>query len=107
MQQIKDLENYCMQYSCFSTIIWKYWKKLFFVFCFSNRRKVQEINWQRKQEQTKAGETLTHLEEEWVTLVGKNYEIEQAILELEQELHAAGIQTDDTSEQGNWSYQKY
>ncbi len=50
------------------------------------RRKVQEINWQRKQEQTHAGETLTELEEEWVTLVGKNYEIEQAIIDLEQEL---------------------
>lgn len=50
------------------------------------RRKVQEINWHRKQEQTAAGETLTQLEEEWVTLVGKNYEIEQAILDLEQEL---------------------
>nr|CDS28174.2 pre mRNA splicing factor SPF27 [Hymenolepis microstoma] len=62
------------------------------------RRKVQEINWQRKQEQTKAGETLTRLEEEWVSLVGKNYEIEQAILDLEEELHAAGVIT--TSKEG-------
>lgn len=53
---------------------------------FVYRRKVQEINWQRKQEQMVAGETLTQLEEEWVSLVGKNYEIEQAILDLEQEL---------------------
>ncbi|VDD80673.1 unnamed protein product [Mesocestoides corti] len=53
------------------------------------RRKVQEINWQRKQEQTLAGETLTQLEEEWVMLVGKNYEIEQAIINLEQELQVS------------------
>ncbi|KAH9284730.1 Pre-mRNA-splicing factor SPF27 [Echinococcus granulosus] len=53
------------------------------------RRKVQEINWQRKQEQMVAGETLTQLEEEWVSLVGKNYEIEQAILDLEQELEVS------------------
>ncbi|VDM26907.1 unnamed protein product [Hydatigera taeniaeformis] len=56
---------------------------------FTHRRKVQEINWQRKQEQMVAGETLTQLEEEWVSLVGKNYEIEQAILELEQELQVS------------------
>ncbi|VDN96114.1 unnamed protein product [Rodentolepis nana] len=62
------------------------------------RRKVQEINWQRKQEQTKAGEALTRLEEEWVSLVGKNYEIEQAILDLEQELHAAGVTTNSKEE---------
>ncbi|VDL60821.1 unnamed protein product [Hymenolepis diminuta] len=63
------------------------------------RRRVQEINWQRKQEQTKSGETLTRLEEEWVSLVGKNYEIEQAILDLEQELHAAGIGTTTNDEE--------
>ncbi|VDK31689.1 unnamed protein product [Dibothriocephalus latus] len=51
------------------------------------RRKVQEINWQRKKEQTMAGEVLTQLEEEWVGLVGKNYEIEQAIIDLETELN--------------------
>lgn len=57
------------------------------------RRKVHEINWQRKQEQSLAGETLTQLEEEWVMLVGKNYEIEQALVDLEQELQisASGL----------------
>lgn len=71
---------------------------MFFLTASAHRRKVQEINWQRKQEQTKAGETLTRLEEEWVTLVGKNYEIEQAILDLEQELQAAGIHSINVDE---------
>ncbi|VDP90447.1 unnamed protein product [Echinostoma caproni] len=50
------------------------------------KRRIQEINWRRKQEQTTAGQRLTELEETWVGLVGKNYEIEQAILELERNL---------------------
>ncbi|KAF6772423.1 hypothetical protein AHF37_09152 [Paragonimus kellicotti] len=54
------------------------------------RRRIQEINWQRKQEQTAAGARLKELEETWVGLVGKNYEIEQAIMELERELELEG-----------------
>ncbi|GAA29370.1 Pre-mRNA-splicing factor SPF27 [Clonorchis sinensis] len=50
------------------------------------RRQIQDINWQRKQEQTTAGTRLKELEETWVGLVGKNYEIEQAILDLERDL---------------------
>ncbi|KAF7241686.1 hypothetical protein EG68_10789 [Paragonimus skrjabini miyazakii] len=54
------------------------------------RRRIQEINWQRKQEQTAAGARLKELEETWVGLVGKNYEIEQAIMDLERELELEG-----------------
>ncbi|TPP64372.1 Pre-mRNA-splicing factor SPF27 [Fasciola gigantica] len=54
------------------------------------RRRIQEINWRRKQEQTTAGKKLAELEETWVGLVGKNYEIEQAILELERNLGLEG-----------------
>lgn len=50
------------------------------------RKRIQEVNWQRKNEQSKAGSKLTELEESWVGLVGKNYEIERAIVELENEL---------------------
>ena len=53
------------------------------IFC---RKRIQEVNWQRKNEQIKAGSKLTELEESWVGLVGKNYEIERAIVELETEL---------------------
>ncbi|CAH3162670.1 unnamed protein product [Porites evermanni] len=50
------------------------------------KKEIQEINWQRKTEQTKAGEQLQHLEQSWVGLVSKNYEIERACAELEAEI---------------------
>lgn len=46
----------------------------------------QEINWQRKSQQTQAGEKLRSLEEQWVMLVSKNYEIEQACAKLEERI---------------------
>ena len=36
--------------------------------------------------QTKAGEELRHLESSWVSLVSRNYEIEQACVLLEAEI---------------------
>ncbi|XP_033642160.1 pre-mRNA-splicing factor SPF27-like [Asterias rubens] len=50
------------------------------------RKHIQELNWQRKTKQKSAGEALRNLEESWTGLVGKNYEIERACLELEQEV---------------------
>lgn len=50
------------------------------------RKKIQEINWQRKTEQTLAGEKLRDLETSWVGLVSKNYEIERACAEIEKEI---------------------
>ncbi|CAC5414966.1 BCAS2 [Mytilus coruscus] len=50
------------------------------------RKKIQEINWQRKNEQTQAGGKLKELEESWVGLVSKNYEIERACVEIEREI---------------------
>ncbi|CAF3665679.1 unnamed protein product [Rotaria sp. Silwood1] len=47
---------------------------------------IQEINFKRKNEQTQAGSKLNALEQTWVGLVGKNYEIECAINELEKEV---------------------
>ena len=49
------------------------------------RRKIQEINWQRKRDQTAAGEKLKALEDGWVGLVSKNYEIEIACAEMEKQ----------------------
>ncbi len=51
------------------------------------RHKIQEINLQRKTEQTLAGEKLSDLERNWVHLVSKNYEIECACVELEKQLY--------------------
>ena len=50
------------------------------------RKQIQEINWQRKNEQGIAGAKLKSLEESWVGLVSKNYEIERACAELEHEI---------------------
>jgi pre-mRNA-splicing factor SPF27 len=47
---------------------------------------IQEINWQRKNMQTQGGEKLRYLEAQWVGLVSKNYEIEQACVQLEKEV---------------------
>lgn len=52
----------------------------------SNRKMIQEINWQRKNMQTQGGEKLRQLEAQWVGLVSKNYEIEQACVQLEKEV---------------------
>lgn len=50
------------------------------------RKEIQEINWERKHAQIKAGEKLKKLEAMWDDLVRKNYEIEQACVELEENL---------------------
>lgn len=50
------------------------------------KKAVQEINWQRKSMQTQGGENLRSLEAEWVGLVSKNYEIEQACVYLENKI---------------------
>ncbi|XP_043222670.1 pre-mRNA-splicing factor SPF27-like [Amphibalanus amphitrite] len=50
------------------------------------KKNIQEVNWKRKQAQQNAGGELRRLEETWVGLVSKNYEIEQACVNLEREL---------------------
>ncbi|XP_027199858.2 BCAS2 pre-mRNA processing factor [Dermatophagoides pteronyssinus] len=50
------------------------------------RKQIQDINLSRKNSQLQAGEQIKILEENWVTLVGKNYEIERACLQLETDL---------------------
>ncbi|XP_058859486.1 pre-mRNA-splicing factor SPF27 [Acipenser ruthenus] len=50
------------------------------------RKEIQDLNWQRKNDQMKGGAKLRELESNWVSLVSKNYEIERAIVQLESEL---------------------
>ncbi|KAA0186217.1 hypothetical protein HAZT_HAZT002524 [Hyalella azteca] len=52
----------------------------------ATRKAVQEVNWARKSLQCKAGEELRHLESTWVSLVSRNYDIEQACVNLQQQL---------------------
>lgn len=53
----------------------------------SLKKEIQDINWERKDKQLNAGEKLKQLEAQWVHLVSKNYEIEQACAKLEEEIH--------------------
>ena len=47
------------------------------------KKDIQEVNWTRKNKQTQVGDKLRQMESQWVGLVSKNYEIEQAIVQLE------------------------
>lgn len=50
------------------------------------KKDIQDINWQRKEKQTQAGDKLRMLETQWVVLVSKNYEIELVCARLEEEI---------------------
>lgn len=50
------------------------------------KKSIQEVNWERKQAQVQGGDKLKALEAEWVGLVSKNYEIEQACVVLENQV---------------------
>ncbi len=52
------------------------------------KKDIQEINWSRKNKQNQVGEKLRNLETQWVGLVSKNYEIEQAVVLMEASLPA-------------------
>ncbi|CRK92732.1 CLUMA_CG006224, isoform A [Clunio marinus] len=47
------------------------------------KKEIQDINWKRKSIQLQTGEKLNNLNQQWVSLVSCNYEIEQAISMLE------------------------
>nr|CAB3225206.1 pre-mRNA-splicing factor SPF27 [Phallusia mammillata] len=57
------------------------------------KKQIQEINWQRKTQQVQAGEKLHNLEANWVNLVSKNYEIEEAIVKLQMQVAARKRET--------------
>ncbi|XP_015590455.1 pre-mRNA-splicing factor SPF27 [Cephus cinctus] len=69
------------------------------------RKQIQEVNWQRKSMQTQGGEKLRALEAQWVGLVSKNYEIEQACVHLEEEIQKSslsegkGVEVNDVPEE--------
>ncbi|RDD45803.1 Pre-mRNA-splicing factor SPF27 [Trichoplax sp. H2] len=64
-------------------------------------RKIQEINWQRKNEQTNCGSELANLEASWFAMVRKNYDIEQACLELEAQIDASSKEMGTSAQNGN------
>ena len=50
------------------------------------KKQLQDVNWSRKHQQSGVGDKLKQLESEWVGLVSKNYEIEQALAKMEAEI---------------------
>lgn len=65
------------------------------------KKMIQDINWQRKNTQNHVGEKLKELEEHWVMLVSKNYEIENQCVALEkhiEELKAAAESKEENDE---------
>ena len=52
------------------------------------KKEVQEVNWERKNQQGQVGDRMKQLESHWVGLVSKNYEIEQALAKMESEISA-------------------
>lgn len=57
------------------------------------KKEIQDVNWKRKTKQTQGGEKLRSLEAQWVMLVSKNYEIEQACAKLEERIYQKKLQT--------------
>lgn len=53
------------------------------------KKEIQDVNWNRKSKQLQTGEKLNLLNQQWVSLVSCNYEIEQAISALKQQLYIA------------------
>uniref|UniRef100_A0A2K6P1M4 Uncharacterized protein n=1 Tax=Rhinopithecus roxellana TaxID=61622 RepID=A0A2K6P1M4_RHIRO len=51
------------------------------------RKHIKDLNWQRKNMQLTAGSTLREMESNWISMVSKNYEIEQTIAQLENEIY--------------------
>lgn len=58
------------------------------------KKKVEEINWERKKDQTHAGEKLSRLEGQWIGLVKKNLNIQLACHQLTQEIAALRKEVD-------------
>ena len=50
------------------------------------KQRVQEVNWERKKQQTEGGEGLSKLSSEWNYLVKENLQLEEVCLPLEQEV---------------------
>jgi pre-mRNA-splicing factor SPF27 len=51
------------------------------------KKEIQDVNWRRKNKQIQTGEKLNQLNNQWVSLVSCNFEIEDAIKKLEVQIH--------------------
>lgn len=66
------------------------------------KKEIQDVNWKRKSKQLQTGDKLNQLNSKWVGLVSCNYEIEQAISQLEiQVLQATAKRETDLKSETN------
>lgn len=63
------------------------------------KKEIQDVNWRRKSKQLQTGDKLNSLNQQWVSLVSCNYEIEQAISQLEQQIQIAKLQRSNIQEE--------
>jgi pre-mRNA-splicing factor SPF27 len=59
------------------------------------KKEIQDVNWRRKSKQLATGEKLNQLNQQWVSLVSFNYELEQQILHLEQQIQNNPLHEDE------------
>jgi pre-mRNA-splicing factor SPF27 len=57
------------------------------------KKEIQDVNWNRKSKQLQTGEKLSQLNQQWVSLVSCNYEIERAVLNLENQIAMIQMKT--------------
>jgi pre-mRNA-splicing factor SPF27 len=68
------------------------------------KKEIQDVNWRRKNKQLQTGDKLNQLNNQWVSLVSCNFEIESAIKQLEVQINtykAALPQLQHTEEKEN------
>lgn len=53
------------------------------------KKEIQDVNWSRKSKQLQTGDKLNSLNQQWVSKISANYEIEQAISQLELQIQNA------------------
>lgn len=51
------------------------------------KKEIQDVNWNRKNKQLQTGDQLNRLNNQWVSLVSCNFEIESAIKQLELQIY--------------------
>lgn len=63
------------------------------------KKEIQDVNWSRKSKQLQTGDKLNSLNQQWVSKISANYEIEQAISQLELQIqNAKTLQTNGQHE---------
>ena len=55
------------------------------------KKEIQDVNWSRKNKQIQTGEQLNRLNNQWVSLVSCNFEIESAIKQLELQIYNVNV----------------